>query len=64
MTLNVCPECYPSQADIVFWRDLPINPTIKAARDVYISPVNKHYPSLIAALAAWDIIVTEDGEWL
>lgn len=64
MTSNVCPECYATQADIVYWRDLPINETLVEYRDSYISPVKKYYPSLIAALAVWDITVTEDGEWL
>lgn len=64
MTSNACPECYASQADIVIWKDLPVNPAIKAYRDAYISPVKCWHPNLTHALAAWDIIVTEDGEWL
>lgn len=64
MTSNECPECYASQADIVFWRDLPVNPTIKAYRDAYISPAKQYYPSLDAAMVAWGINFEADGEWL
>lgn len=61
---DMCPECYASQKDIVYWKTLPINPELAALRDAYISPPKKCYPSLIAALAAWNITVTEEGEWL
>lgn len=62
--MNHCPECYESQKDIVYWKTLPINPELVAYRDAYISPPKQCYPSLIAALAPWDITVTEKGEWL
>lgn len=57
MTSNACPECYASQADIVIWKELPINPTIKAYRDAYISPVKGWHPNLTHALAAWGIVI-------
>lgn len=57
MTSNACPECYASQADIVIWKELPVNPAIKAYRDAYISPVKGWHPSLTHALAAWGIVI-------
>lgn len=62
MTSNVCPECYASQADIVIWRDLPINPMIKVHRDAYISPVKYFHSSLTHALAAWGIVIEHEDE--
>lgn len=63
---DACPECYNSQRDIVYWRDLPVNPAIKAYRDSYISPPKDFYPSLVAAAAAWGITIyeNEEGEWI
>lgn len=52
-----CSECYSSQADIVIWRELPINPEIKAYRDSYISHVKGWCPSLESALAEWGIVI-------
>ena len=57
MTLRDCPECYASQADIIIWKELPINPAIKAYRDSYISPVKGWHPTLTHALEAWGIVI-------
>lgn len=45
-----CPEC--SRETVELWRDLDINPEIKAYRDAYISPPKMFYLSLEAAMRA------------
>ena len=57
MTLNVCPECYPSQKDVVFWKDLDVNPALKEMIHFYISPVKQWHPSFELAAAEWGIIL-------
>lgn len=55
--LKDCPECYESQKHIILWRELPINPEIKAYRDAYISPVKGWCPDLTSALAEWGVVI-------
>lgn len=57
MTLSDCPECYASQADIIIWKELHINPAIKDYRDAYISPVKGWCPNLTIALAEWGVVI-------
>ncbi|MNC03755.1 hypothetical protein D3C81_1070700 [compost metagenome] len=47
-----CPECYP-QGELVFWRDLPMNESIREYVSTYISPPAMYYASLADALAVW-----------
>lgn len=66
MTLSThtqqCPECYP-QGELVFWRDLPMNETLREFVRTYISPPCMYYHTLDAALEAWgENFNTEDYE--
>lgn len=47
-----CPECLP-QGELVFWRDLPMNETIREYVRTYISPPAMYYATMEDALAVW-----------
>lgn len=47
-----CPECYPPEGHIL-WRDLPVNETLRAHVQAYISPVAVYYFTLDEAMAEW-----------
>jgi hypothetical protein len=48
-----CPECYASQADVVLWRDLPINEAIREYARTYISPPAQYNFTLERELQHW-----------
>ena len=47
---NNCPECYASQADVVLWRDLPMNEELREYVSTYISPPVEYFYTLDQAL--------------
>ena len=55
MTLSThiqqCPECL-SQEGRIFWRDMPMNETLREYARTYISPPIEYYVTLDEALAA------------
>ena len=47
-----CPECSP-EGELVFWRDLPMNETIREYVRNYVSPPANYYATIEEALGAW-----------
>lgn len=47
---NECTECYPSQADVVLWRDQPMNEELREYARSYISPPVVYFHTLDEAL--------------
>ena len=49
---ELCPECYPHD-DLVFYRDLPMNETLREHVRRYTGPAKMQHPDLASALAEW-----------
>lgn len=54
-----CPECYP-QDNLVDWRELPMNETLREHVRRYVGPPLIYYASLGDALAAWGQDITPE----